>query len=144
MEDKVLQRGVCYPLVLGIVFDTKTKKILIGKRKDPKDIKGLIWAFPGGRPEHGEELEDAIKREVKEETGLQTESMGVVFAKTYPEKRGLLAIYFLCGIVGGKERANEDFSETKWVSPKELKKYFETSFHPKLREYLEGLTNEKI
>jgi len=144
MEDKALQKGVYYPVVLGIIFDTKTKKILIGKRKDPKDIKGLTWAFPGGRPEHGEELEDAIKREIKEETGLNVESIGVIFAKTYPEKRDLLAIYFLCGIVGGKERANEDFSETKWVSPKELKKYFETSFHPKLREYLEGLTNEKI
>jgi len=140
MENKSPEKGVYYPIVLGIIFDTKTKKILIGKRKDQKDIRGLTWAFPGGRPEHGEELEEAIKREVKEETGLNTESMGVVFAKTYPEKRDLLAIYFLCGIIGGKENANEDFSETKWVSPKDLKKYFTTSFHPKLQEYLEGLT----
>jgi 8-oxo-dGTP diphosphatase len=140
MKSKTNQKGVYYPVVLGIIFDTKTKKILIGKRKDPKDIKGLRWAFPGGRPEYSEELEDAIKREVKEETNLDVESMGVVFAKTYPEKRDLLAIYFLCGIVGGREKANEDFSEVKWVSPKELKKYFTTSFHPKLQEYLEGLT----
>jgi len=142
MESKTLQKGVYYPIVLGIIFDTKTKKILIGKRKDQKDIKGLTWAFPGGRPEYGEELEDAIKREIKEETNLDVESMGVVFAKTYAEKRDLLAIYFLCEIVGGNEKANEDFSETKWVKPKELKKYFTTSFHPKLREYLEGLTND--
>lgn len=134
------EKGVYYPVVLGIIFDTKTKKILIGKRKDSKDTLGLTWAFPGGRPEHGEELEEAIKREIKEETGLEIESIGVIFAKTYPEKRDLLAVYFLCGIVGGKERANEDFSETKWVSPKELKNYFTTSFHPKLQEYLEGLT----
>ena len=140
MENGALQKGVYYPVVLGIIFDTKTKKILIGKRKDSKDTHGLTWAFPGGRPEHGEELEEAIKREIKEETGLEIESIGVIFAKTYLEKRDLLAVYFLCGIVGGKERANEDFSETKWVSPKELKKYFTTSFHPKLQEYLEGLT----
>ncbi len=136
-----LEKGVYYPIVLGIVFDIKTKKILIGKRKDSKDIKGLTWAFPGGRPQHGEELEAAIKREIKEETNLDIESMGVIFAKTYSEKRDLLGIYFLCEIVGGKEKPNEDFSETKWVSPKELKKYFTTSFHPKLQEYLEGLTN---
>ncbi len=140
MKGMTPQKGVYYPIVLGIIFDTKTKKILIGKRKDNKDINGLSWAFPGGRPEHGEELEEAIKREVKEETNIDVESMGVIFAKTYPEKRDLLAIYFLCGIVGGKENANEDFSEVKWVSPKELKKYFTTSFHPKLQEYLEGLT----
>ena len=142
MKEKASKNSFYYPVVLGIIFNTKTKRILIGKRKDPKDIKGLTWAFPGGRPEYGEELEDAIKREVKEETNLDVESMGVVFAKTYAEKRDLLGIYFLCGIVGGSEKANEDFSETKWVRPKELKKYFTTSFHPKLREYLEGLTND--
>lgn len=137
-------RGVYYPIVLGIIFDTKTKKILIGRRKDPKDIKGLTWAFPGGRPEHGEELEEAVKREVKEETNLNVESMGIIFAKTYPEKRDLLAIYFLCGITGGKLKPNEDFSEVKWVSPEQLKNYFTTSLHPKLKEYLEGLTNNKV
>lgn len=142
MKSKTLQKGVYYPIVLGIIFDAKRKKILIGKRKDQKDIRGLTWAFPGGRPEYGEELEDAIKREIKEETNLDIESIGVVFAKTYAEKRDLLAIYFLCGVVGGNEKANEDFSETKWVKPKELKKYFTTSFHPKLQEYLEGLTND--
>jgi 8-oxo-dGTP diphosphatase len=134
-------KGAYYPIVLGIIFDPKKKKILIGKRNDPKDFPGLSWAFPGGRPEHGEELEDAVKREIKEETNYDVESLGVIFAKTYPEKRDLLAIYFLCEIVGGKENPNEDFSETKWVSPDELGKYFETSFHPKLKEYLEGLVN---
>lgn len=140
MMEVQMKRGVYYPIVLGIIFDSKTKKILIGKRKDPKDIKGLAWAFPGGRPEFGEELEEAIKREVKEETNLDVESIGVIFAKTYPEKRDLLAIYFLCEVVGGKLKPNEDFSEVKWVSPKELEKYFTTSLHPKLKEYLEGLS----
>ncbi|GIU68539.1 MAG: DNA mismatch repair protein MutT [Candidatus Pacearchaeota archaeon] len=140
MIEVQMKRGVYYPIVLGIIFDSKTRKILIGKRKDEKDIKGLTWAFPGGRPEFGEELEEAIKREVKEETNLDVESLGVIFAKTYPEKRDLLAIYFLCEVVGGKLKPNEDFSEVKWVSPKELNKYFTTSLHPKLKEYLEGLT----
>lgn len=138
------QRGVHFPIVLGIIFDTKTKKILIGKRNDSKDFEGLTWAFPGGRPEHGEELEESIKREVKEETGLDVESLGVIFAKTYPEKRDLVAIYFLCEMIGGEEKAGEDFSEVKWVSPEELKDHLTTSFHPKLREYVEGLTNNNI
>lgn len=131
-------------IVLGVIFDTKTKKILIGRRNDPKDFKGLTWAFPGGRPKHGEELDHAIKREVKEETNLDTDSMGVIFAKTYPEKKDLVAVYFLCGITGGKEKAQEDFSELKWIGPGELGKYFTTSLHPKLREYIEDLTNNNI
>ncbi len=142
MKGKAASKSVYYPVVLGIIFDTKTKKILIGKRKDPKDIKGPTWAFPGGRPEYGEELEDAVKREIKEETNLDVESMGVVFAKTYAEKRDLLGIYFLCGIVGGNEKANEDFSETKWVNPKELKKYFTTTLVQKKENIIQSLANK--
>ena len=138
------QRGIFFPVVLGVIFDTKTKKILIGKRSDNKDFSELSWAFPGGRPEYGEELEESIKREVKEETGLDIESLGVIFAKTYHEKRDLLAVYFLCEVTGGNLEAGEDFSEVKWISPQELGDYFTTSFHPKLKEYIEGLTNNSI
>lgn len=138
-EKNKREKGAFFPIVLGIVFSTKTRKILIGKRKKDKDIPKLIWSFPGGRPEHGEELEHSIKREVKEETGMDVESLGVVFAKTYPEKRDLLALYFLCEVTGGKEQAGDDFTELKWVKPEELEKYFTTSFHPKLKEYILGL-----
>jgi 8-oxo-dGTP diphosphatase len=139
MEKSSQTRGTYFPIVLGIVFDTKTKKILIGRRKPDLDIKNLLWAFPGGRPEYGEELEEAIKREIREETGYETESLGVIFAKTYPEKRDLLSIYFLCEVTGGEEKPSEELEELKWVEPNELKDYFTTSFHPKLKEYIEGL-----
>ena len=133
------EQRVFFPIVLGIIFDPKTKKILIGKREKDKDISKLTWSFPGGRPEHDEELEESIKREIKEETGFNTESLGVIFAKTYPEKKDLLAIYYLCEITGGKEKTGQDFIELKWVYPEELEKYFTTSFHPKLKEYILGL-----
>ena len=138
-ETKTSDRRVFFPIVLGIIFNPKTKKILIGKRPEDKDVPKLVWSFPGGRPEHNEELEESIKREVKEETGLNVESLGVIFAKTYPEKKDLLAIYYLCEIIDGKEKVGQDFLELKWVNPEELEKYFTTSFHPKLKEYILGL-----
>jgi len=84
-------------------------------------------------------LERGLKREIKKKTGLNVESLGAVFAKTYPEKREFLTIYYLCEVVGGKEKAGEKFTEIKWVKPEELKKYFTTSFHPKLKEYIMNL-----
>jgi 8-oxo-dGTP diphosphatase len=132
-------KGIFVVIVLGIIFDTTTKKILIGKRiKDPY-IKELTWAFPGGKPEYGEDLDEAVEREVKEETNLDVASLGPIFAKTYPEKKEFLSIYYLCEVKNGKEVAGEDFVELKWVKPEELGKYFKTSFHPKLKEYLLGL-----
>ena len=133
------EKGIFSVIVLGIVYNPKTKKILIGKRVKDPDIKELTWAFPGGKQEKGEELEDALKREIKEETCLDVESLGTIFAKTYPERRNLLSIYYLCEVIKGKECPGEDFKELKWVAPEELEKHFTTSFHPHLREYILNL-----
>lgn len=135
------ERGIFLVNVLGIVFDTKTKKILIGKRENDPYIRELSWGFPGGRPEYGEELEDGLKREIKRKTGVEVESLGTIFAKTYPENRKFLTVYYLCEVVGGEEKADKKFTEIKWVEPKELEEYFTTSFHPKLKEYILGLVN---
>ena len=79
------------------------------------------------------------ERQAQEKTGIDSESLGTIFSKTYPEKRDLLAIYYLCEKVGGEEKAAGDFTEIKWVSPEEVEKHFTTSFHPKLKEYILNL-----
>ena len=129
--------------VLGVIYNPKTKEILIGKRENDPYIKELTWCFPGGRPDYKEDIENYLKLEVKKKTGLNVESLGVVFAKTYPEKREFLSIYYLCEAVGGIEKAGEQFVEIKWVNPGEIEKYFTTSFHPKLKEYILSLGGRK-
>jgi len=136
---KKFGKGVFLVNVLGIIFNPETKKILIGRRENDPYIKELTWCFPGGRPDYNEELEEALKKEIKKKTGLKIESLGAVFAKNYPEKREFLSIYYLCEVVGGKEKAGEGFVEIKWVNPEELEKHFTTSFHPKLKEYIMNL-----
>ena len=126
-------------IVLGIIFNPKTKKILIGRRENDPYIKQLSWVFPGGRAEFNEELEKTLKKKIKQETGLGVESLGNIFAKTYPEKKDFLAIYYLCEAVGGKEKPSGDIKELKWVSPEQLESYFTTSFHPYLKEYIMNL-----
>lgn len=138
MEDlqKKYDKGVFNVIVLGIIFDPKERKILIGKRKKDTYIEKLTWCFPGGKPEYNEELEESIKREIKEETNLDVESLGAVFVKTYPERRDLIAVYYLCEMIDGEENPEHDFEELKWVNPEEIEKYFTTSLHPNLKEYL--------
>lgn len=138
VKKKRFLKNAYFAKVLGIIFDTKRKMILIGKKICKGNTKR--WTFPGSNLLHGQEPEDVVKRGVWSETGLKVESLGTIFAKTYPDKRGHLSIYFLCETVGGKERVGEDFEEIKWVRPKEVKDYLPGSFHPKLREYIEGLS----
>jgi len=127
-------------ILLAIIFDPKERKILIAKRgEEDEDIKNLTWQFPEGRLRKGDNIDEILKVKVKEKTGLEIENLGAVFSKVFPEKEDLLAIYYLCEVVGGKEKPANDFVELKWVKPKELEKYFRTSFHPHLKEYLSNL-----
>ena len=139
MNWEEFDRGVFLVNVLGIVFNPGTKRILIGKREKDPYVPELGWGFPGGRPEYGEDLEESLKREIKKKTGLKVESLGAVFARVPEEKNEFLLIYYLCEAIGGKEKAGEKFKEIKWVKPEELEKYFTTSFHPKLKEYIMNL-----
>ncbi len=123
-------------IVLGIVFDPKNRKILIGKRENDPYIPQSSWCFPGGRLADDGEVNQTLKEKIKEQTGLEVKNLGAVFAKTYEEKRDLLAVYFMCEAFKGKQKSGGNLKELKWVNPKDLEKYFKTSFHPRLKRYL--------
>jgi len=139
MDWTQFNRGVFLLNVLGIIYNPRTRQILIGKRNKDPYIKKLSWTFPGGRPEYKEDLEFYLKHEIKIKTGLNVNVKKIIFAKTYPEQREFLSIYYLCEVVGGKEKAGEKFSETRWIKPTDVQKYFTTSLHPNLLEYLKTL-----
>jgi len=122
--------------VLGIIFDPKNKKILIGRRENDPLLPNLSWCFPGGSAVPGEDVDKTLKDSVKEKTGLIIKNLGAIFSKTYPEKENLLGVYFLCESFEGEENAGGSFKELKWVDPEELENYFTTSFHKKLKEFL--------
>jgi len=133
-------RGVFLLNVHAIII--KEGKILIGKRENDPYLKQLSWSFPGGRPAYEKDLEDYLKLEVKKKTNLEIEPKKVIFAKTYPEKREFLSIYYLCEFVSGEEKAGEKFAQIKWVKPEELRTYFTTSLHPKLYRIMLELVQE--
>lgn len=136
------KRGVFLVNCLAIIFNPKSGEILIGKREKDPYIKKLGWGFPGGRPAYKRDLENYLKLEVKKKTNLKIKVKDIIFAKTYPEDRKFLSIYYLAEVVGGKEKAGEKFVKIKWVKPTELKKYFTTSLHPKLYKIITNLKRD--
>ncbi len=139
MDWSEFDRGIFLLNVLAIIYDPKTRQILIGRRENDPYLKELSWCFPGGRPDYKEDLEYYLKLEANKKTNLDVEVKEVIFAKTYPEKREFLSIYYHCQIVGGQEKAGEKFVEIKWVKPSEVQNYFTTSLHPKVLKYLKTL-----
>jgi len=86
-----------FPVVIGVI--KKNDKYLLTKRKSPKK-EWNKWQFPGGGLEFFENLEQAVKREIKEETNLEileTKFIPKVFEIIRPKDNwhGLLFV-FLC------------------------------------------------
>lgn len=128
-------------IVLGIIFDYEKKKILIGRRENDRNIEGLNWCFPGGRLSNGEDLDDALKRNIKRKTGYSVKNIGTFFSRTYQEKSEIISISFLTSVFEGEETPGDDIVELKWVNPKDLDKYFEIPMHAKLRKFVNELVH---
>jgi ADP-ribose pyrophosphatase YjhB (NUDIX family) len=74
-------------ILLGIIYDPKNKKILIGKREKDPYVPELKWTPPGGRIIPGKDLEDSLKIKIKEQTGFEIENLGNIFAMVPKEKK---------------------------------------------------------
>ena len=58
-------------IILGIIFNPKSKKILIGRRENDSEIPELSWSFPGGRLRLEEDIDETLKRSVENKTGYK-------------------------------------------------------------------------
>ncbi|MHA1581139.1 MAG: NUDIX domain-containing protein [Candidatus Baldrarchaeia archaeon] len=108
-------------LTVDAIIKINDNKIVLVKRKNPP-YKGW-WALPGGIVEYGETVEEAVKREVKEETGLEVEIEKLVNVYSDPNRdpRGhFVSICFLCRKVGGVLKAATDAAEVSVFSLKEV------------------------
>lgn len=88
--------------------------IVLVKRRNPP-YAGM-WALPGGFVEYGETVEDAVKREIMEETGLavEIEKLAGVYSDPGRDPRGHTAsVVFLCKKVGGFLKADSDAADVR-------------------------------
>jgi ADP-ribose pyrophosphatase YjhB (NUDIX family) len=105
-------------LGVGALIFRRNKVLLVERGKAP--LKGY-WSLPGGLVEAGERLEDAIRREVMEETGLMVK--GTKFAEIFErimrdgdgriEYHYVLADY-VCKVAPGEPKAADDASRAEW------------------------------
>ena len=123
MDFNSFDRGIFVVNVLGIVYDRKTKKIIIGRAESDPYLNTLTWRYPGGRPAYDKDLVHYLKLEIKKKTNLNAKVVKIIHARTHPADRKFLNIYFYCE-ASGKATAGEKFVEIKWISPKDIQKYF--------------------
>jgi colanic acid biosynthesis protein WcaH len=84
---------------------------LLFLRRNNEPAKGEWW-FPGGRMRKDESLEEALRREIKEETGLEITAYRFinVYSRVFPERHDI-TITYLCRCKKGNIRLNDEHSE---------------------------------
>jgi ADP-ribose pyrophosphatase YjhB (NUDIX family) len=109
---------------VGALIFQNDRILMVERAGEP--LKGW-WSLPGGVVETGETLEQAVRREVREETGLEVGELGFVevFERIMPDEAGnaeyhYVLIDYLCHPVGGTLRAGDDAGRVAWVTEPEL------------------------
>jgi mutator protein MutT len=100
-------------------------RILMARRgKEPlKDW----WSLPGGAVETGETLDQAVRREVREETGLEVQPVRMfeIFERIMHDAEGTteyhyVLIDYVCRVTGGTLCAGDDVAYVQWMRQDEL------------------------
>jgi mutator protein MutT len=111
---------------VGGVLVHQGRVLLIRRGKEP--LYGR-WVVPGGTVELGEPLDEALVREMREETGLEVEPLELLTVFDRIQRDGGQVLYhyvivdYLCRWLSGEARAASDALEVAWAAPDELDRY---------------------
>ena len=96
--------------------------ILITKRFSDVHLPGL-WEFPGGKVEGVESLEEALRREIREELDIRIRVNEQCFETEHHYAAGSVRLHFFeCAILEGEPRAAA-VADLRWVSPSQLDQF---------------------
>jgi len=119
-------------IVVGVLHDGKGDYLLCRMPGDRGVFPGE-WGLPGGGLEAGETLEQALRREIREELGLELRTVEPLFfsdatlTKTQPDGTHrdyyMIFLLFRCIPEPGPIRLNPEFEEAVWVPRHQLASY---------------------
>lgn len=111
-----------YCIAVKGIIRREDGKVLVLKRSDKDDHKPGVWETVGGGMDKEESPQEALLREISEETGLVV-SVGSPFnVFTFKKETGefKVGITFLCQYVSGDVTLSDEHTEYAWIEPKEF------------------------
>jgi A/G-specific adenine glycosylase len=126
-----------HDIAVALLFD-EAGRLLIQRR--PKEaMLGGLWEFPGGKRERGEGLEDACRRELREELGVEIAIEGLFARVSHAYSHFRITLYaYRSRIVEGTPRSSSGLP-MQWVDVRDLGRF---AFPRANRRVLEHLASE--
>jgi UDPglucose 6-dehydrogenase len=123
-------------LTVNVIIENKGKILLIKRRLHPfKDL----WSLPGGYVEYGETIENAARREIKEECGLNIQLSRIVGVYSNPKRhpwKHVIATCYTAKIIGGKIKTESREGKAKFFELKSIPKQLAFDHTKMIKDYL--------
>jgi ADP-ribose pyrophosphatase YjhB (NUDIX family) len=117
--------------VAGVITDDHGRALLIQRADNHR------WEPPGGVLELAETIHDGLRREVREETGLDVEP--IALTGVYKNmNRGIVALVFRCKITGGDLTMNDEATDFRWATESELPSLMSDAYAIRVQDSLQG------
>ena len=130
------------PSAIGIILNDQGQILLVQRNVEPFID---MWMMPGGHMKPGETIEECLRREVKEETGLEAEIGELFTVHSDPEqdpRHASLVLFYFAKVKSNEFEKNKVFeiADRRWFNlsdvPKEMAFHHRRIFDKFTREYL--------
>ncbi len=106
------------------IIEHNGKILLVKEAPNNEGTNPGLWDLPGGRIAFGEKPIDALRREVREEVGLDIEVERPVYLDEWRPKienlqRQIVGAYVVCRAKSNQVRLSGDHAEFQWLNPRD-------------------------
>jgi 8-oxo-dGTP diphosphatase len=103
-----------------VVFDAAHRCLVLRRSAENHSFVGC-WEWPGGKPDPGEDLDTALRRELREECGLEVDFLGLAGASEFQMPVGrIILLCLLARPTGGELRLSHEHDAFAWLPLAEL------------------------
>ncbi len=114
------QFGCFWLSVKAVVVNQEQQKVLVLKRSKKEKFHTGAYDLPGGHVDKGESVVECLKREIKDETGLEVEVGDILAVREYPKEHEMFdkikALRFIAYYKDGEVELSKEHSGFEWMT----------------------------